>query len=68
LIGGDCPCIFSSSSQFVALRDRWKDPVHPFRHAPLFLKGVPTLLKHGTPQRLVEEECTNHSLLGMLFD
>uniref|UniRef100_A0A8B9NQ94 Thioredoxin domain-containing protein n=1 Tax=Accipiter nisus TaxID=211598 RepID=A0A8B9NQ94_9AVES len=48
------------------LRDGWKDPNNEFRKN-LKLTGVPTLLKYGTPQKLVEEECFKAELVRMLF-
>ncbi|XP_072210028.1 thioredoxin domain-containing protein 17 isoform X1 [Excalfactoria chinensis] len=48
------------------LRDGWKDPNNEFRKN-LKLTGVPTLLKYGTPQKLVEEECFKADLVRMLF-
>nr|XP_020657292.1 thioredoxin domain-containing protein 17 [Pogona vitticeps] len=47
-------------------RAYWKDPDNEFRKN-LKLTGVPTLLKYGTPQKLVEEECFNPELVRMLF-
>uniref|UniRef100_A0A8D0G818 Thioredoxin domain-containing protein 17 n=1 Tax=Sphenodon punctatus TaxID=8508 RepID=A0A8D0G818_SPHPU len=47
-------------------RPYWKDPNNEFRRN-LKLTGVPTLLKYGTPQRLVEEECLKSDLVRMLF-
>uniref|UniRef100_A0A8B9IMB9 Thioredoxin domain-containing protein n=1 Tax=Anser cygnoides TaxID=8845 RepID=A0A8B9IMB9_ANSCY len=47
------------------LRDGWKDPNNEFRKN-LKLTGVPTLLKYGTPQKLVEEECFKAELLLFL--
>ncbi|XP_010222314.1 PREDICTED: thioredoxin domain-containing protein 17 [Tinamus guttatus] len=44
----------------------WKDPNNEFRKN-LKLTGVPTLLKYGTPQKLVEEECFKAELVRMLF-
>ncbi|XP_032629775.1 thioredoxin domain-containing protein 17-like [Chelonoidis abingdonii] len=44
----------------------WKDPNNEFRKN-LKLTAVPTLLKYGTPQKLVEEECLNRELVHMLF-
>ncbi|KAL1260590.1 hypothetical protein QQF64_008417 [Cirrhinus molitorella] len=37
-------------------RSYWKDPNNDFKKT-LKLTGVPTLLRYGTPQKLVEEEC-----------
>ncbi|NWY24062.1 TXD17 protein, partial [Pheucticus melanocephalus] len=47
-------------------RAYWKDPNNEFRRN-LKLTGVPTLLKYGTPQKLVEEECFKSELVRMLF-
>ncbi|XP_053130846.1 thioredoxin domain-containing protein 17 [Hemicordylus capensis] len=47
-------------------RTYWKDPNNEFRKK-LKLMGVPTLLKYGTPQKLVEEECLKLDLVRMLF-
>uniref|UniRef100_A0A8B9NGT0 Thioredoxin domain-containing protein 17 n=8 Tax=Neoaves TaxID=3078114 RepID=A0A8B9NGT0_9AVES len=47
-------------------RAYWKDPNNEFRKN-LKLTGVPTLLKYGTPQKLVEEECFKAELVRMLF-
>uniref|UniRef100_A0A8C0DB98 Thioredoxin domain-containing protein 17 n=1 Tax=Balaenoptera musculus TaxID=9771 RepID=A0A8C0DB98_BALMU len=44
----------------------WKDPNNDFRKK-LELTAVPTLLKYGTPQKLVESECLQADLVGMLF-
>uniref|UniRef100_A0A8C9TXX6 Thioredoxin domain-containing protein 17 n=1 Tax=Scleropages formosus TaxID=113540 RepID=A0A8C9TXX6_SCLFO len=33
----------------------------------LKLSGVPTLLRYGTPQKLVEEECFKPELVRMMF-
>ncbi|XP_030042025.1 thioredoxin domain-containing protein 17 [Microcaecilia unicolor] len=44
----------------------WKDPNNDFKQN-LKLTGVPTLLKCGTPQKLVEEECFKPELVQMLF-
>uniref|UniRef100_A0A8B9T8E6 Thioredoxin domain-containing protein 17 n=1 Tax=Anas platyrhynchos TaxID=8839 RepID=A0A8B9T8E6_ANAPL len=43
-------------------RAYWKDPNNEFRKN-LKLTGVPTLLKYGTPQKLVEEECFKAELV-----
>uniref|UniRef100_A0A670JSA3 Thioredoxin domain-containing protein n=1 Tax=Podarcis muralis TaxID=64176 RepID=A0A670JSA3_PODMU len=48
------------------LRHCWKDPNNEFRKN-LHLTGVPTLLKYGTPQKLVEQECFKPELVRMLF-
>ncbi|XP_051847457.1 thioredoxin domain-containing protein 17 [Antechinus flavipes] len=47
-------------------RPYWKDLNNDFRKK-LKLTAVPTLLKYGTPQKLVESECLNASLVEMLF-
>uniref|UniRef100_A0A8D0UNZ0 Thioredoxin domain-containing protein 17 n=1 Tax=Sus scrofa TaxID=9823 RepID=A0A8D0UNZ0_PIG len=44
----------------------WKDPNNDFRKK-LKLTAVPTLLKYGTPQKLVESECLQTNLVEMLF-
>ncbi|XP_044777725.1 thioredoxin domain-containing protein 17 [Neomonachus schauinslandi] len=44
----------------------WKDPNNDFRKN-LKVTAVPTLLKYGTPQKLVESECLQASLVQMLF-
>ncbi|XP_066492422.1 thioredoxin domain-containing protein 17 [Tiliqua scincoides] len=50
----------------VGSRAEWKDPDNEFRKR-LRLSAVPTLLKYGTPQKLVEEECLKAELVRMLF-
>ncbi|XP_033027358.1 thioredoxin domain-containing protein 17 [Lacerta agilis] len=50
----------------VGERAYWKDPDNEFRKN-LHLTGVPTLLKYGTPQKLVEQECFKPDLVRMLF-
>ncbi|XP_042298384.1 thioredoxin domain-containing protein 17 [Sceloporus undulatus] len=50
----------------VGQREYWKDPNNEFRRV-LKLTGVPTLLRYGTPQKLVEEECFKPDLIRMLF-
>ncbi|XP_063002538.1 thioredoxin domain-containing protein 17 [Elgaria multicarinata webbii] len=50
----------------VGERAYWKDPNNEFKKN-LKLTGVPTLLKYGTLQKLVEEECFNAELVRMLF-
>lgn len=50
----------------VGSRADWKDPDNEFRKQ-LKLTAVPTLLKYGTPQKLVEEECFKAELVRMLF-
>jgi len=53
----------------VGQRDFWKKQDNPFRtHEKLRLKGVPTLMKWGGPQKLVEEELFNEDLVQMLFE
>ncbi|XP_036308264.1 thioredoxin domain-containing protein 17 isoform X2 [Pipistrellus kuhlii] len=44
----------------------WKDPNNDFR-TNLKITAVPTLLKYGTPQKLVESECLQADLVEMLF-
>nr|XP_033777910.1 thioredoxin domain-containing protein 17 [Geotrypetes seraphini] len=50
----------------VGEREYWKNPSNEFKQN-LKLTGVPTLLKCGTPQKLVEEECFKSALVQMLF-
>lgn len=50
----------------VGERPYWKDPSNEFRKN-LKLTGVPTLLKCGTPRKLVEEDCMKEDLVEMLF-
>ncbi|XP_055983172.1 thioredoxin domain-containing protein 17 [Sorex fumeus] len=50
----------------VGERPYWKDPDNDFRKN-LKLTAVPTLLKHGTAQKLVESECHQATLVEMLF-
>jgi len=53
----------------VGQREFWKKQDNPFRtHDKLRLKGVPTLMKWGGPQKLSEEECANEDLVQMLFE
>ncbi|XP_038615462.1 thioredoxin domain-containing protein 17 [Tachyglossus aculeatus] len=47
-------------------RSYWKDPNNEFRKN-LKITAVPTLLKYGTPQKLVESECSKADLVQMLF-
>ncbi|XP_074046608.1 thioredoxin domain-containing protein 17 [Macrotis lagotis] len=47
-------------------RPYWKDPNNDFKKQ-LNVTAVPTLLKYGTPQKLVESECQNANLVEMLF-
>ncbi|XP_036197108.1 thioredoxin domain-containing protein 17 isoform X2 [Myotis myotis] len=44
----------------------WKDPNNDFK-TNLKITAVPTLLKYGTPQKLVESECLQANLVEMLF-
>ncbi|XP_004684803.1 PREDICTED: thioredoxin domain-containing protein 17 [Condylura cristata] len=44
----------------------WKDPNNEFRKN-LKITAVPTLLKYGTPHKLVESECLQANLVEMLF-
>ncbi|XP_061829197.1 thioredoxin domain-containing protein 17 [Nerophis lumbriciformis] len=50
----------------VGERNYWKDPSNDFKRT-LKLTGVPTLLRYGTPQKLVEEECFKAELIRMMF-
>ncbi|XP_037702444.1 thioredoxin domain-containing protein 17-like [Choloepus didactylus] len=50
----------------VGERPYWKDPNNDFRKK-LKVTAVPTLLKYGTSQKLVESECLQASLVEMLF-
>ncbi|XP_073523933.1 thioredoxin domain-containing protein 17 [Phyllobates terribilis] len=50
----------------VGERMYWKDPNNEFKRI-LKLKGVPSLLKVGTPQKLTEDECLKSDLIQMLF-
>lgn len=50
----------------VGERPYWKDPNNKFKKT-LKLSGVPTLLRYGTPQKLVEEECFKADLVRMMF-
>ncbi|XP_032823792.2 thioredoxin domain-containing protein 17 [Petromyzon marinus] len=47
-------------------RAYWKNKDNEFRKQ-LQLTAVPTLLKYGSPQKLVEEECLKPELVSMLF-
>ncbi|XP_057631801.1 thioredoxin domain-containing protein 17 isoform X1 [Chionomys nivalis] len=58
----DCVFIYCQ----VGDRSYWKDPNNDFRQK-LKLTAVPTLLKYGTPQKLVESECLQANLLEMIF-
>lgn len=54
---------------YVGDRPAWKDPKCPFRSNPdLKLKSIPTLAKLGSPERLVEGQCADLSLVQMLFE
>uniref|UniRef100_A0A4W5MB35 Thioredoxin domain-containing protein 17 n=1 Tax=Hucho hucho TaxID=62062 RepID=A0A4W5MB35_9TELE len=46
--------------------ESWKDPNNEFKKT-LKLSGVPTLIRYGTPQKLVEEECFKADLVRMMF-
>ncbi len=61
-IGEDAVFIYCQ----VGERPYWKDPNNEFKQK-LNLTAVPTLLKYGTPQKLVEGECLKASLVEMLF-
>uniref|UniRef100_A0A8P4GDR7 Thioredoxin domain-containing protein 17 n=1 Tax=Dicentrarchus labrax TaxID=13489 RepID=A0A8P4GDR7_DICLA len=50
----------------VVTRCVWKDQTNAFKKT-LKLSGVPTLLRYGTPQKLVEEECFKAELVRMMF-
>ncbi|CAH2219778.1 Hypothetical predicted protein [Pelobates cultripes] len=50
----------------VGERPYWKDPNNEFKQV-LKLTGVPTLLKCGTTQKLVEEQCLKADLVQMIF-
>lgn len=53
----------------VGARSVWKDKANPFRtHERLRISGVPTLVRWGTPQRLVEEDCADARKLELLFE
>ena len=49
-------------------RPTWKNQNNEFRKGDLKLKSVPTLIKLGSEQRLVESECAKKSLVEMLFE
>ncbi|XP_065181103.1 thioredoxin domain-containing protein 17-like [Sycon ciliatum] len=50
-------------------RDAWKDKQNAYRtHPQLKLTSVPTLLLHGTPKRLTEEQCAKASHIAMLAE
>ncbi|XP_062057170.1 thioredoxin domain-containing protein 17-like [Lepus europaeus] len=44
----------------------WRDPNNDFRKK-LNVTSVPTLLKYGTPKKLVDAECRQANLVEMLF-
>ncbi|XP_074658113.1 thioredoxin domain-containing protein 17-like [Tubulanus polymorphus] len=49
-------------------RPTWKDPQNEFRkHPKTLIKGIPTLLKWGTAERLGDSQCANDDLVKMLF-
>merc|ERR1712141_660825 len=53
----------------VGPRELWKQQDNPFRTDEKFnLKALPTLIRWGSPQRLVEEECSNEVLVQLLFE
>ncbi|XP_051891226.1 thioredoxin domain-containing protein 17 [Pristis pectinata] len=47
-------------------RPEWKNLQNKFR-TELKVTGVPTLMKYGTPQKLVEDELLKPELVQMLF-
>jgi len=50
-------------------RDYWKNKENDFRVDPqLKLTGVPTLLKYGANQKLVEDQLFKPDLIKMLFE
>ena len=50
-------------------RPTWKDPNNEFRvDSEFLLKGVPTLMKWGTSERLGDNDCSNEDLVSMLFE
>ena len=50
-------------------RDTWKDPENVFRkHPKLQLKGVPTLMRWGTAQKLGPDDCAKEDLVRMLLE
>nr|XP_006641159.1 PREDICTED: thioredoxin domain-containing protein 17 [Lepisosteus oculatus] len=62
-----CPdCVKGNAAVCTAAPWGWKDPNNEFRKV-LKLSGVPTLLRYGTPQKLVEEECFKADLVRMMF-
>ena len=53
----------------VGQRDYWKRQDNEFRtHEKLRLKGVPTLMKWGGPQKLVEADCAKEDMVSMMFE
>ena len=53
----------------VGQRDYWKKQDNEFRtHEKLRLKGVPTLMKWGGPQKLVEADCAKEDMVSMMFE
>lgn len=49
-------------------RMKWKDPQCVFRTDPdTLLKGIPTLLKWGTKERLNSDGCANADMVSMLL-
>ncbi|XP_075417270.1 thioredoxin domain-containing protein 17 [Tenrec ecaudatus] len=61
-IGEGCVFIYCQ----VGEKPYWKDPNNDFRKQ-LKVTAVPTLLKYGKPQKLVESECLQASLVEMIF-
>ncbi|XP_029069120.1 thioredoxin domain-containing protein 17 [Monodon monoceros] len=61
-VGEGCVFIYCQ----VGEKPYWKEPNNDFRKK-LKLTAVPTLLKYGTPQKLVESECLQANLVEMLF-
>ncbi|XP_046280927.1 thioredoxin domain-containing protein 17 isoform X2 [Marmota monax] len=57
-------CVFIHCQ--VGEKPYWKDPNNDFRKQ-LKVTAVPTLIKYGTPQKLVESECLHANLVEMLF-
>ncbi|XP_077578843.1 thioredoxin domain-containing protein 17 [Stigmatopora nigra] len=47
-------------------RNYWKNPSNEFK-TELKLTGVPTLLRYGTPQKLVQDQCVKEDMLRMMF-
>ena len=53
----------------VGAREAWKTPDNAFRkHKDFAVKSIPTLFLWGTPQRLVEGECTDEGKVQLLFE